>query len=412
MKPVPYYVLALAMAVPAALVGVEIPSWFSLGSQTIALQSDLRVFYTPGYMLRTGQAKDLYNFAAIRRNQDEKVAPDNAAGPFLHPAYEAVLFVPLSFLPYRAAYVVWAGVNFVILGLIYFLLRPCLPDLSAVGPKWMPPALLLGFMPVAFTILAGQDSLFLLLILVSAYRRIGSNELQAGILVGLGMFRFQVLLPIVALFLLWRSLKVVAGWAIGSTAVLSMSVAITGVGAQIEYARLLRQMASVSGFWLLLGRMPNLRGLFAAYDFGIALLASVGVLFRFSCGGSNWRQTKRATKTASGNLRERPGDLVPVLARSKCAGAAGTLGDQRSYRPEKLAACGSGFRRAVGVRGVLVCSGRVLHGSAIYIPLLWHTSDWTVEAMERYKDAAMGRFFMIRDFSMRWLRETLRVPIP
>jgi hypothetical protein len=276
MKPVPYYVLALAMAVPAALVGVEIPSWRFLGSQTVALQSDLRVFYTPGYMLRTGQARDIYNFPAIRRNQDEKVAPDNAAVPFLHPAYEAVLFVPLSFLPYRAAYVVWAGVNFVILRLIYFLLRPCLPDLSAVGPKWMPPALLLGFMPVAFTILAGQDSLFLLLILVSAYRRIGSNELQAGILLGLGMFRFQVLLPIVALFLLWRSLKFVAGWVAGSAAVLSVSGLITGVGAQIQYARLLRQMSSVS-FWLLLRRMPNLRALFVAYDFGMVPLALVSL---------------------------------------------------------------------------------------------------------------------------------------
>jgi Glycosyltransferase family 87 len=276
MKPVPYYVLALAMALPAALVAVEIPYWLSLGSQRFALQSDLRVFYTPGYMLRTGQAKDIYNFSAIRRNQDEKVAPDNGAVPFLHPAYEAVFFMPLSFLPYRAAYIVWAGVNFAILGLIYFLLRPCLPNLSAVGPKWIPPALLLGFMPVAFTILAGQDSLFLLLILVLVYRRIGSNELQAGVLLGLGMFRFQVLLPIVALFLLWRSLKFVAGWVVGSAAVLSVSVAITGVGAQIQYARLLRQMGSVS-IWLLLRRMPNLRGLFAAYDFGMVPLALVSL---------------------------------------------------------------------------------------------------------------------------------------
>ncbi len=276
MKPVPYYVLALAMALPAVLVGVEIPSWLSLGSQRFALQSDLRVFYTPGYMLRTGQAKDIYNFPAVRRNQDDKVAPDNAAVPFLHPAYEAVFFMPLSFLPYRAAYVVWAGVNFAILGLIYFLLRPCLADLFAAGPKWIPPALLLGFMPVAFTIMAGQDSLFLLLILVLAYRRIGSNELQAGILLGLGMFRFQVLLPIVALFLLWRSLKFVVGWVAGSAAVLSVSVVITGVDAQIQYARLLRQMGSVS-FWLLLRRMPNLRALFAAYDFGVVPLVLVSL---------------------------------------------------------------------------------------------------------------------------------------
>jgi len=272
MKPVPYYVLALAMALPAVLVGVEIPSWLSLGSQRFALQSDLRVFYTPGYMLRTGQAKDIYDFPAVRRNQDKKVAPDNAAVPFLHPAYEAVVFMPLSFLPYRVAYVVWAGVNFVILGLISFLLRPCLADLSGAGPKWIPPALLLGFMPVAFTIMAGQDSLFLLLILVCAYRRIGSNELQAGILLGLGVFRFQVLLPIVALFLLWRSLKFVVGWVAGSAAVLSVSVVITGVGAQIQYVRLLRQMSRVS-FWLLLRRMPNLRALFVAYDFGMVPLA-------------------------------------------------------------------------------------------------------------------------------------------
>lgn len=202
--------------------------------------------------------------------------PDSAAVPFLHPAYEPVLFVPLSYLPYREAYVVWAGVNFVLLGLIYSLLRPCLPNLSAVGPKWVPPALLLGFMPVAFTILEGQDSLFLLLILVLAYRRIGSNELHAGILLGLGMFRFQVLLPVVALFLLWRSLKLVAGWVIGSAAVLSLSVVITGVDAQIQYTRLLRQMGSVS-FWLLLGRMPNLRALFVAYDFGMVPLALVSL---------------------------------------------------------------------------------------------------------------------------------------
>jgi glycosyl transferase family 87 len=276
MKPIPYYVLALAMAVPAVLFGVEIPSWRFLGSETYALRSDLRVVYTPGYMLRTGQAKDIYNFPAIRRNQAEQVAADNGALPFLHPAYEAVVFMPLSFLPYRAAYLVWAGVNFAILGLVYFSLRPCLPDLSALGPKWMPPALLLGFMPVAITIMEGQDSLLLLLILVLAYRRLGSNELQAGILLGLGMFRFQVLLPIVALFLLWRSLKFVAGWAVGSAAVLSVSVAITGVAAQIQYARLLRLMAGVS-FWPMVGRMPNLHGLFAAYDFGMVPLALVSL---------------------------------------------------------------------------------------------------------------------------------------
>jgi hypothetical protein len=276
MKPVPYYVLAITMALPAVLIGVEIPSWLTFYHQTLAFHSDLRVFYTPGYMLRTGQRKDIYDFAAIRRNQDEKVAPDDGAVPYLHPAYEAILFVPLSFLPYRAAYVAWAGVNFAILCLIFLLLRPFLSDLSAIGPKWMAPALLLGFMPIAFSILEGQDSLFLLLILILVYRRILSNELQAGLLLSLGMFRFQVLFPIIALFLVWRSLKFVAGWVAGSALVLGISAAITGVGAQIQYMRVLRAMGNVS-FWLLLRRMPNLRALFTAYGLGIVPLALISL---------------------------------------------------------------------------------------------------------------------------------------
>ena len=294
MKPVPYYVLALAMGIPAMLVGVEIPSWLFLGSQTMALQSDLRVPYTAGYMLRSGQARDIYNFPVVRRNQDERVARDGGAVPFLHPAYEVLAFVPLSFLPYRAAYLVWAGINFAVLGLTYFSLRPCLAGLSAVGPDWIPPALLLGFMPVAFTILAGQDSLLLLLILVLTYRRIGSNELQAGMLFALGMFRFQVLLPIVILFLVWRSFRFVAGWALGSAAVLSISVAITGLNAQVQHARLLQQMANVS-IWLLLRRMPNLRGLFAALDFGMVplVLVSLCVLLAAAAVGARCKAPQR-----------------------------------------------------------------------------------------------------------------------
>ena len=276
-KLAPYYVVTVALAMGAILIGVEIPSWLSLTSPTLALQSDFRVFYTPGYMLRSGQRKSIYNFAVIRRNQDERVAADNASVPFLHPAYEAFFFVPLSFLSYRAAYIAWAAVNFAVTGLIVFLLRPSLPALSGIGPPWVLPALTLGFMPVAFAVQAGQDSLFLLLILVLVFRRIESNEWQAGLLLSLGVFRFQVLLPIVALLLVWRSLRFVAGWIIGSCALFGLSAAITGIDAQTQYLHLLRAMGNVS-FWLLLRRMSNLRALFAAYGFGLVPLLVVCAL--------------------------------------------------------------------------------------------------------------------------------------
>lgn len=277
MKPVPYYVLAGAMAVSAILVGLELPSWLFLASPTLALHSDFRVFYTPAYMVRTRQADDIYSFAAIRRNQAERVAADGGAVPFLHPAYETVLFVPLSFLPYRTAYLVFAVVNFAVLGSIYLLLRPRLAGLSHLGPAWLLPALLLGFMPIAFAILAGQDSLFLLLVLVLAFRRLAVNEFQAGLLLGLGTFRFQVILPIVALFMLWRGWRLVAGWMATSVTMWCASIVITGTTAQVQYIRLLQQMGSIS-YWPMLRRMPNIRALFTACGFGTLPVVVLSVM--------------------------------------------------------------------------------------------------------------------------------------
>lgn len=276
MRPVPYYVLALALSLPAVLIGVEIPSFLLLGTRTLGLQSDFRVFYTPACMLRTHERGEIYDFSSIRRNQDLRVAPDNGAVPFLHPAYEAVLFIPLSFLPYRVAYIAWAGINFAVLAWIYFLLRPRLENLRALGPGWISPALLLGFFPVAFAILAGQDSLLLLLATVAALRRISRNEFQAGLLLGLGMFRFQVLLPIILLFFFWRYFNFVLGWLVSSAAVLSASAMITGFGAQVQYAKLLLQMGAVS-YWPLLSRMPNLRALFLSAGFGKSSLLLVSL---------------------------------------------------------------------------------------------------------------------------------------
>jgi hypothetical protein len=243
-------------------------------------------------MFRTGQRQQIYNFSAIRRNQNQKIAADNGAVPYLHPAYELLIFAPLSFLPYREAYLLWAVVNVAILALVYFLLRPFLSGLTSVGPAWIPAGLSLGFMPVAFTILAGQDSLLLLLILVLVFRRIDSNELEAGILLGLGMFRFQVLLPIVALFLIWHSLRFVIGWALGSIVVLSLSVAATGISAQIQYATLLREMGGVS-LWLLVRRMPGLRAFFVASGIGIVpLLLAYCAIFALAAWLGN-RQSAR-----------------------------------------------------------------------------------------------------------------------
>jgi hypothetical protein len=273
-KRVPYYVLALAMAVPAVLIGLEIPWWLSLSTPEIVYESDFRVFYTPAYMLRTGDARQLYDFATIRRVQAQQIANDNAAVPFLHPAVEAALFIPFTYLPYRSAYLIWVAFNLGILTAIYWLLREHLCSLLQLGPRWILPALLLGFMPSAFSIFAGQDSLLLLLIFVAAFRSIKANELRAGALLGLGVFRFQVLLPIVLLFLFWRHVRFLCGWISSAAAIFGLSAAITGLEAQRQYFAVLQEMGRFSD-WLLVRRMPNLRAFFSSVGLGTAPLVVV-----------------------------------------------------------------------------------------------------------------------------------------
>lgn len=281
MKAIPHYIPTLAIAITAGLVGFGMPSWLSLASPDFALKSDVRVNYAPAYMLRSGQRKLIYDFAAIRRTEAQIVAPDDNAQPFLHPAYEAAIFIPFSFLPYREAYLAWIAINFVVLIWIYILLRPYIEGLFMHGLRWIPLGLLIGFLPIAITILEGQDSLLLLLAAILSYSHLDSNERRAGMLLSMGMFRFQVLLPIVALFLVWRRWKFLMGWFAGSAICGVVSALLTGVEAQIQYFKLLQATSRLS-LWLLLGRMPNLRALFLACGLGLSATVIVSIcLFLF-----------------------------------------------------------------------------------------------------------------------------------
>ena len=58
---------------------------------------DFRTQYTAGYMVRTGHAQELFNYEITREMQNEKVSQSDKALPFIHLAYEAILYVPSRF---------------------------------------------------------------------------------------------------------------------------------------------------------------------------------------------------------------------------------------------------------------------------------------------------------------------------
>ena len=264
----PYYVKGLALGIPAILLGLQISGWLFFIPVIMHGHNDFRQLYTGGYMLRLGYGHQLYDYDAQKAFEDKLVSPEQIALPINHLAYEELLFVPLSLLNFRAAYLAFLGINIVLLGISFRVLQPWMDNLAAVL-KSLPAAMFLVFIPVAVALMQGQDSVLLLALLAAAAVSLDrGKDLAAGIFVGLGLFKFQLVIPIALLFLVWRRWRFSAGFALSSIAAGSLSLWLVGF-AQIQlYIRSLHSMSIVLNsavdqykYAIVPSSMPNLRGL-------------------------------------------------------------------------------------------------------------------------------------------------------
>jgi len=121
---VPYYVRALALGIPAILLGIQLSGWIGFMPVIRDGHFDFRQLYTAGYMLRSGHAHELYYLPAEKVFQDTLISREQIALPFNHLAYDALLFAPLSLMPYRAAYFTFLVINVALSAMSFQLLAP------------------------------------------------------------------------------------------------------------------------------------------------------------------------------------------------------------------------------------------------------------------------------------------------
>jgi hypothetical protein len=235
-------------------------------SKTTNTHFDFRMQYTAAYMLRVGHGRQLYDYEQTMKFQNDLVTPAQQALPFDHLAYESLLYVPFSFFSYQTAYLLFFGVNLAILTHSFLLLKPYISKLGEIWP-YLPLAIFACFLPITMALIEGQDSIILLsLMILIAVNLKNSKELLAGALLGLACFKFQFVVPIVLLFLFWRRWRFVAGVAISGSALLGLSLWLTGVGGFLSYVHILTNMStrfsSQNGIKLGIRPelMPNLRG--------------------------------------------------------------------------------------------------------------------------------------------------------
>lgn len=217
-------VLDFFWGVAPLLLGAQLLAWTFFLPQSLRGHTSFRQLYTAGYMVRTGHAGELYDYNTQKRFQDELVSRETVLMPFIRPPFDALVFVPFSFLSYSSAYVAFSILSIVFLAVSIRLLKPWTQNLRA-SRKWLPTAIFASFVPVAIALILGQDSILLLALLCGSTLALEKErDFTSGALAGLGLFKFHFLIPLALLLLCWKKFRFFAGFSLVAAGLALISI--------------------------------------------------------------------------------------------------------------------------------------------------------------------------------------------
>jgi hypothetical protein len=259
--------------------------------------SDFTVFYTAGTILRDGLGHQLYNNKvqyAVQNHFAGHIPLRNSPLPYIHPPFEAAIFLPLSCLPYRQAFAVWDILNVAALFAMAALLRRSLAVLRSL-PPWKFAIAAIAFFPVFACLLEGQDSILQLLLCGLAFKALKrKSDLLAGCWLGLAAFKFQFILPIVLLLLIWKRRSVALGFFAVAILLVLASVGLVGLENSLQYPAYVLQIVNAPGLGGVPSELlPNLHGLAMGWPLfssaaGSALVAVISIMLFLFAARTGW----------------------------------------------------------------------------------------------------------------------------
>ncbi len=227
---------------------------------------DFAGYYTGGLMIRQGNASQLYNVAEQARIERQLFHRERVLiNP--HPPFEALLFAPLTRLPYVTSYILWGAINVLLWLLSQYLFWRDTPIPKNFIRFCLLPLL---FFPLWFDLVIGQTSLLLLFLFSATYALLkAKQDFWAGIALGLGVSRFPIVLPFVLICVLRSRWKMTMGFATAASLLGFLSFLAVGTTGLRSYVNLLIDITHnpTNPAYIALRawkQMPNLRGLFFA----------------------------------------------------------------------------------------------------------------------------------------------------
>ena len=261
----------------------------------LGLGYDFLPAYVAGHFARTGEYPKMYDrvaFSAMQTRviQEAGLDMDGRYGAGLNPPHFALMFAPLSALPYRTAAAIWCALNVVFAGGSVLLLARMLPPQPSL--RGLVPLLVVASMPFCQAMGHQQNTLLSLLLLTSAvtFWRAGL-PFAAGATAGLLFYKPQLAAVVSVVLVLDLGRRAALGLAV--VGLCTLLVTIAGMpGALEQYLHALPlnvdwiqnrlqynwgRQATFLGFWRLLiqGRevgpvLPVVRLLYGASALAVA----------------------------------------------------------------------------------------------------------------------------------------------
>jgi hypothetical protein len=266
----------------------------------LARRADFGCFYTGGVIVRQGNASRLYNLG-LQGQIERQVLGRERILIYLHPPFESLWFAALAGLSYVKAYVLWGAINVVLWLFFQHWIRP-----HTLIPRNSYRYFLLCslFVPLWVAFLQGQTSMLLLLLFSLSYVSLKrGQDFRAGVFLGLGLFKYAVIIPFAFICLLRSKWRLMAGLAATACVLGLMSVMLVGRTGMWSYVKLVSDTVKNPDNPLYgdirVWEMATLKGFFARIMTGrfstvaISALATAASAFLVLFVAWRWRQEDR-----------------------------------------------------------------------------------------------------------------------
>jgi len=252
--------------------------FFSVRFSASSAGTDFPDFYCASRMLMEGHGHQLYD-AELQRQYQARYA-GRVGTLYIHPPFETIVYLAVSWLPLKKAYLLWCLLNFAFLA---FTARTAAREAHLPWDWRILLAASLTFVPVLLCLLQGQDSILLLGLVTAAFAALRSERAFAGgFWLGLGLFKFELVLPLALVFAVRRGRSgFLKGFGLAALALAGLSAGISGMSVFGAYPRFLLHLQEQPFAGIAPLIMANLRGLvyfFFRTDRSPLAIAAVAIL--------------------------------------------------------------------------------------------------------------------------------------